>query len=55
MRARGSIHQTNAGIGYEYMGYENAKVLGGEFPWNSLPRECSQVSWPAKQTSLECE
>jgi hypothetical protein len=32
-RARGSIHQTNSGIGYEYTGYENAKVPGG---WVSL-------------------
>jgi hypothetical protein len=24
-----SIHQTNAGTRFEYMGYENAKVLGG--------------------------
>jgi hypothetical protein len=33
---------------------ENAKAPGGEFPWNSLPPECSQASQPVKQTSLEC-
>jgi hypothetical protein len=29
---------------------ENAKTPGGE----TLPRECFQASWPAKQTSPEC-
>ena len=29
IKGRASIRQTNTGIGYEYTGYENAKVPGG--------------------------
>jgi hypothetical protein len=32
---------------------ENAKASGGEFPWNSFPRECLQTFQPVKQTWLE--
>jgi hypothetical protein len=42
------------GLGMSMRVNKNANALGGEFPWNPLPRDCYQASLPAKQTSLEC-